>query len=805
MKTFRFVVALILAVGLSIVFNSSISGIPPLGKFLSPFHGYLQNTKLYNYEAELNFDELEADVKVYFDELDIPHIYASNSSDLHFVQGYLTAKDRLWQMDFYSRLIYGRLSEVLGNRTLKLDQMNRRIGLNRITETAYNEIKKDPELLSVIQSYTRGVNAYIETLSYAKLPIEFKLLNYNIEPWTEQKTCMVYALLSSTLSRGESDLENTNALSLFGKETFDLLFPERTGNIDPVIPKSETWDFAPIKQPTRPENISFINESIKTIINKPSSLIGSNNFVVSGQKSYTGNVLLANEPDLELTQPSIWHAAHLHTPEMNVMGVTVPGAPLILIGFNDSIAWGVTNSPRDQVDWYKVQFRNSQRDEYFYNDQWFKTSKIIEEISIKGEDPLIDTIVMVHHGPIVYDRNFLAKSGKTNYAMRWVAHLPNQSTKSLYNINKAKNYEEFEDALKYFGGPPQNIIFGSVQGDIAMNLPGKFPIKWPEQGKFLMDGSNPQMEPNNFIPFEHRLKSVNPTQGFLSSANQHPVDSTYTYYTYANKYEYYRNRRINDRLNTLNIVNVNAMKRLQNDNFNYHAYEVLPFMLEQLDTLSLSFDQSAIAKELKSWDYFNEVNLKSPIYFQIWWDLVYDQMWDEFDTITNYELTKPGTYESARILTTLDSLKFYDIVSTQKTESRKDLITVAYEAMFDSLQVLTKSSENLSWSQFKSTNIDHFLKLKPFSFKEVSVGGYKNIVNAASQKHGPSWRMVVELDPAGVKAWGVYPGSQTGNPADPDYGQMVDNWANGEYYQLLFGQDIADSEKVVIEQKFNAK
>ena len=344
-----------------------------------------------------------------------------------------------------------------------------------------------------------------------------------------------------------------------------------------------------------------------------------------------------------------------------------------------------------------------------------------------------------------------------------------------------------------------------MQGDIALNLPGKFPIKWPEQGKFLMDGSKPVMEPNKFIPFEHRLKSVNPLQGYLSSANQHPVNNRYPYYTYANKYEYYRNRRINDRLNTLNIVNVNAMKRLQNDNFNYHAQEVLPLMLDQLDTLSMSYEQSSTAKELKSWDYFNETDLKSPIFFQIWWDVLYDQLWDEFDTITSYELNKPGTYESARILATVDSLNFYDIISTNKTESRKDLINAAYEAMFDSLQVLTKNNENLTWSQFKSTNIDHFLKLKPFSFKEVAVGGYKNIVNAASQKHGPSWRMVVELDPKGVKAWGMYPGSQTGNPADPKYGKMIDNWAKGEYYQLLFGQNIASSEKVVFEQNFKAK
>jgi penicillin amidase len=805
MKTFRFVLALILSVGFALFLNSSIDGNPPLGKFLSPFEGYLQNAQVVENHKKLIFPGLTESVDVYFDELDIPHIYAQNGGVLHFVQGYLTAKDWLWQMDFYSRLIYGRLSEVLGKRALELDQLNRRIGLNRITNTAYDVIKKDSELLEVVTKYTQGVNAYIESLSYAELPIEFKLLNYDVDPWTVEKSCIVYALLSSTLSRGESDLENTNALSMFGKETFDLLFPDNSGEIDPVIPSVESWDFTPIVSPTRPQNITFINESIKKIINKPSPLVGSNNFVVSGARSYSGNVLLANEPDLELTQPSIWHAAHLHTPNMNVMGVTVPGAPLILIGFNDSISWGVTNSPRDQVDWYKIQFRDSKREEYFYNNQWFKTSKILETIEIKDENPLIDTIVMVHYGPVVYDKTFLTESGKKNYALRWIAHQPNQSTKSLYEINKAKNYKEFESALSFFGGPPQNFIFGSTQGDIAINLPGKFPIKWKEQGKFLMDGSNVAMESTDYIPFAHRLRSVNPTQGFLSSANQHPVDLTYPYYTYANKYEYYRNRRINDRLNTLNIVDVNAMKKLQNDNFNYHASEILPFLLSQLDSSNLSIEEVKIRKHLNSWDYFSETNLETPTYFQLWWDVLYNELWDEFDTITNATLRKPAVYQTANILSTIDSLSFFDILSTRKKENRIDLINLTFKLAVDSIKQLSDGGNQLTWYLYKNTRINHFLKINPFSFKEVPVGGYSNIVNAASQKHGPSWRMVVELDPEGVKAWGVYPGSQTGNPASPDYGHMIKNWASGDYYRLLFGQDISNSDKVKFKQKFIAE
>ncbi|MEO9476633.1 MAG: penicillin acylase family protein [Cyclobacteriaceae bacterium] len=791
MKTFRFLFFLVLSIALGISLNSKIENVPPLGKILSPFEGYLQNIE--KGEDPVNrVLAVESPVTVYFDEINIPHIYAENDHDAYFMQGYLTAKDRLWQMDFFSRVVMGRLSEVLGERAANFDKLNRRIGLKKMTYQVWENVQEFPEVKTGMEAYAEGVNAFIDELDYADYPIEFKLLDYEPEPWSPVKSCLAYAMLSNTLSRSEADLENTNAMALFGEELFNMMYPEQLGNLDPVIRKGKTWDFEPKKVVSNFRNI--ISKTPQTI-DKPSPLYGSNNFVAAGSKTKDGNVIFANEPDLQLTQPSIWYATHLHTPSLNTMGVTVPGTPTILIGFNNEIVWGVTNSPRDQVDWYSIKFRNKSRKEYWYNNQWFKTEKVVEEIKIRGQASQFDTIVYVHHGPVVYDKNFYGDNEKINHAMRWVAHSPGNTLTAMYKVNRSQSYQEFETALTYFNGPPQNFLFGSKAGDIAVNLPGKFPIKPEGKGKFLLDGSQTDQEWTETIPFEHRLWDKNPDQGFLSSANQHQVDSLYPYYVWDHHYEYFRNRRINDRLSLMNNIVPKDFMKLQNDNFNYHASESLPAMLDSLDTATFTSAQRSYFTQLNTWDYFNEPELLAPTYYQLWWDILYNKIWDEYDT-TNITVNKPHRYVTTQLLQNNPDFKLFDIIDTKAIETVNQLYYLSFVEAVDSLASLNNSSTKTNWAAYKNTQIPHVLKLAPFSRENINIGGGKGIVNAASKSAGPSWRMIVEMNPEGTKAWGIYPGSQTGNPADDKYGHMIDKWAAGEYFELLFGEDISQSSKV---------
>lgn len=801
MKLARFIFALGLTLSFFFYLNYKQGKIPPLGSFLSPFTGFWQNGEIDDLDVPsvLNSDYLKAPVVIKFDDKLIPHIFAENDYDLYFAQGYVTAFHRLWQMEFQVLAAAGRTAEVVGESQLNFDRIQRRKGLVYGAKRSLEAAEKDPEVLNMIQAYTDGINYWIDELSYKDYPIEYKLLDYAPEQWTNLKVMLLLKNMADMLSRGENDLENTNALHVFGAADFNKLFPESFESIDPVIPKGTNWAFDGLVV-ERPDVVFpqiFTNETIEN----PDPRNGSNNFVVSANRSTSGKVLLANEPDLSLNLPSIWYVVQLNAPGINTMGASLPGAPSVIIGFNDSIAWGLTNAKRDVVDWYHIKFKNDKREEYQYDDKWLKTEQLIEKIEVRNGQNYYDTIIYTHYGPVSYDRNFLGNGDQLNLAMKWTAHEGSRELKTLYEVNRANNYDEFIEAFKYYSGPPQNFAFGSVHGDIAVTIQGKFPIKWDGQGKFLLDGRDSRQEWQAIIPADQNATVKNPNQGFVSSANQHPVDSTYPYYAYDYNYEFYRNRRINDRLRLLDNVSVKEMIRLQNDNFNYRASESLPMMLDSLDTANMAGDKKKAYHLLKQWDYFAEPEWIAPTVYQVWWDNLYEMIWDEFDD-QNLALTKPHVFNTIYLMHNDSTGKFFDIQSTAQKESLGDLINTSFAQTLEQLEKWKVDNDaDYVWYLYKNTRVKHLLGLEPFSFDQVKIGGYNNIVNAASGRHGPSWRMVVELGQDEVKAWGVYPGSQSGNPGNPTYGHMIDDWATGNYAQLLFLSSAStESEELIFTQ-----
>ena len=375
---------------------------------------------------------------------------------------------------------------------------------------------------------------------------------------------------------------------------------------------------------------------------------------------------------------------------------------------------------------------------------------------------------------------------QVNYAFRWTAHDVSNDFRMFYLFNRGKNYGDYLDGLRYWTGPPQNVAYGDVHGNIAMWVQGKFPVKYPGQGKFLMDGRYSKFDWGPWIPQAHNIHELNPLRGFVSSANQHPVDETYPYYVYDYHYEHYRNRRINDRLTLMQAVKPEDMMKLQNDNYNYLAAENLPMMLDSLDTARMQPGRREVYDLLRKWDYFSDPDRQAPVYFEEWWGQFYSLLWDEFDTMSVASY-KPHNYHTSYLIKNTPDLAFADVLDSPKKESIKDLWTMTFDASIDSINEWRgRNSEELSWGNYKNTTIQHLMRLEPFSVSGVQIGGNSGIVNAASRRHGPSWRMVVELDKQGVKAWGVYPGSQTGNPGNPTYANMIEPWATGKYLSLRF-------------------
>ncbi|WP_332910179.1 penicillin acylase family protein [Algoriphagus boritolerans] len=355
------------------------------------------------------------------------------------------------------------------------------------------------------------------------------------------------------------------------------------------------------------------------------------------------------------------------------------------------------------------------------------------------------------------------------------------SKKTFILLNKAKNFGDYNSALDYYTSPAQNFGFASVSGDIGMRIQGKFPLKWTEQGKFFMDGANPQMEWQGYIPNEHNPATLNPERGFVSSSNQHPVDPSYPYYVFDNSYEHYRNRRLNSRLREMEQITVEDMKTLQFDDFNLQAAEALPVMINLLGTHKV--DDPAAEKylqELRSWDYFADPNQKGQTLYSIWSSEVFESIWREFREI-GVPVVLPNSYQTVELLTKSPNDSIFDIKSTEGIETAADHVKRGFDSLLVAMKKWELEEGDYSWANFKKTTIQHLVpNFNSFSVTNVYTGGGSGMLNATGSRHGASWRMIVELGPE-IEAIGVYPGGQSGNPGSKFYANFIPIWANGEY------------------------
>lgn len=784
MKWFKLFISLILTAGIFYALNTKFGQIPPLGKFLSPNQGFWQNDVseegLYN---DLSLPGLNAEVKVSFDEYLIPHVFAENEVDLYRAQGFLTAQSRLWQMEFQTHASAGRLAEIVGPAAINYDREQRRKGMIFGAENSLEAMKSDSEITTYINAYTEGVNAYINFLKPSQYPVEYKLLDYAPEEWTPLKTALLLMYMTDMLAGGDNDLEFSNLVAELGQDKFDFLFPDFFDAIDPVIPKERDWSNWEVEIPEVPEG-NYPVDPAEGFMTKPHPDNGSNNWAIGPEKSATGNPILANDPHLGLNLPSIWYVMHLVTPEKSVFGATLPGALGVISGFNEHISWGVTNATRDVKDWYQIKFKDSSKKEYWHDGLWKKTNLRVEEIAIRGSEMLYDSVFYTHHGPVSYDENFKGNgNGKTGYAMRWMGHEGQNNQRTFVQLNKAKNYDDYAQALTYFKAPAQNFVFSSTEGDIALWIQGEFPNKWEGQGKFYMDGTNPEHDWQGFIPQEHNAHVKNPVRGFVSSANQHPVDEQYPYYVFNDGYDMTRSRVINDLFRSKEQFSIEDVKALHGNNYNLLAAEMLPVFFREVNTSELDDEGLKLLAALKDWDFNYSMKTEAPTVFQIWWPKVRNKIYDELDSLDS-RVRYPFTYRTFELLRDHPDHELMDIKVTPQIEKAQDLITSAFIETIEELNELREAGRSLAWVDYKSTYVGHLLQALPaFSRFDIPIGGNSGIVNATSRNHGPSWRMIVEMsDPP--KAFGVYPGGQSGNPGSRHYDELIDIWARGDYLSL---------------------
>lgn len=806
MRILPFLATAAVATGLAAVLNFKMGGTPPLGKLLSPSHGFWKNAEpaTVSFDANLTSDFLKEEVKVFLDDRLVPHVFAKNDADLYFAQGWLHARFRLWQMEFQTHAAAGRLSEILGekvgeNSVLELhDRKFRRMGMVYAAETALKSMKEFPEGAAGIEAYTAGVNHYISQLKPEDYPIEYKLLDYAPEAWTPLKSTLFFKYMSYDLSSDFDDFEMTQLLQKVGLPGIEKMFPIQPDSLDPILPKGTPFPPAFNKpvMPATADSLYFSQSNAGQLTlnsEKPDPDNGSNNWVVGGAKTQSGRPILCNDPHLGLSLPAIWFEMQLHTPEYNVYGVSFPGAPGVVIGFNDSIAWGVTNSSRDVMDFYEIKFKDSSMNEYWYDSSWKKTEWRTEVISIRGKADFVDKIPMTIWGPVMFDQTYQSglKNGKA-YSIRWKAHDKGLELEAFRLLNRAKNHADYLAAINQFPGPGQNFIFASKTNDIAWKQQARFPAKWRRQGDFILPGWDSSYKWQSDIDINQNIHVLNPLRGFISTANQLPADTSYPYYL-GGVHDVYRGLIINRKLMGMDSISIADMQNLQTDNYNVFAEMALPLMLRKVQVESLTATSLQLLDQLKQWNYMaDEQSIGMTIFFN-WWNAFSDKVWQDEMMMVNEKISiRPKDETLLEGILKDTAYPYIDNLLTETVETLPEILAITLNGVSKNL---TEKPE--SWAGYKQTRINHLLKsLEPFSRLRLPIGGGNKIINATKSTHGPSWRVVVQMTDT-VEAYGVYPGGQNGNPGSKFYDQFVDTWAAGKYYPLwVMRENEKQAEKV---------
>jgi penicillin G amidase len=501
----------------------------------------LSGKSFYPTSGQIAVSGLKQQVRVYFDDYGVPQVLAQNEEDAFFTQGYLHAQDRLFQMDLSRRVAEGRLSEIFGRDVMDFDKLFRTIGIGRFCYNWYANIS--PKSKAVLESYTEGVNKFIDTY-YKNLPVEFDALNYRPEPWKPEHSLMLGRLMAWDLNIAwYTDYIIGEMVNKVGLEKTSEVFPDTNITIfkkpPPVVEDTasseETGAIQYLKDVSSlGKNFFTTNENYRKFFNINASHTGSNSWVISSDKSAYGKPILANDPHLALQAPSRWYEVYLKGGNVDVRGMSFPGIPGIVIGNNRYISWGLTNLMNDDNDFIILNRDSTDNTKYIYNNQLHSIDSIKEKIYIKDSVEVEFIIRTTKIGPVISDlsiRGFADYTPATNdllknklMTFKWTGYEQSDEVLCFYNINTSKSWENFKDALKDFCTPAQNFLYADIYGNIGYHAAGKIPIrKTSDNNSYIFPMAEP-IEWTGFVEFDKMPNVYNPKEGYIITANTNPFE-----------------------------------------------------------------------------------------------------------------------------------------------------------------------------------------------------------------------------------------------------------------------------------------
>ena len=852
-------------------FSIPFGMIPPLGNLLFPGNGIWDvPTEVTDYEI-LEDPNLSHDVEVYRDEWGIPHIYGYGEEDLMFALGYVQAQDRMIQMDLTRRMARGRMSEIVGPDMLDTDKFNilkmEEYWSNKTIEHLISQSLVDPVYKSIYKMLLRfadGVNKYIEN-EHNNKPFEYQFLDVEIAPWEIVDTLVFSKYMSEYFTWSYKDMQRYNDMMILGNESYNELYGFPAHYQIPVCPNYGEYDdisvpaseFNPpssssadeISIPSdnseisKTQPMSFISSFLDGLQEFPQEvermereyIIGSNNWVISGNKTASGKPLLSTDMHLGSMLPGMWYQAHLINlnpdSDLNVYGVFVPGVPVPIAGHTDYVGWGESIAAYDLIDWFYYNGINGTH--YEYKGEAKAYDLMVESIPIKGQDPEEYIVKSTVHGPVFTDLVPMPDNFSENViACKWTSYDITLDFLALYGFMHAKNVYEFDEAIRYMDLLPLNIAFGDVEGNIGIRANAKVPIRndtdlppWHTGGGDMpYNGSKGEGEWIDYLDFEDRPYCINPEQGFLSSANQYIAGPDYPNITVINDggATGYRARRINNLLAQAKEFTVDDMKTMVVDIYSVRAGNFTPYLLDVLDTLPSKSDiQLAAYNELQNWDYLMDQDLAAPAIFYVWMEAFLELTFqDEKNALGSF--SRPSDTFLEYLTKEEPDSKWFDNISTTEIENRDDMILDTFNIALEGLEEYyeTNNVSAWKWGVVHQMVVNHMMGLPGLGVGPYPASGSPYTINpsygfnfdngevsTSYSRSIASERIIVDFGNINNSV-SIIPSGERGISSSEHYTDQLEMFLRGEFHPQYFDardpetlQEWANIESIIIFKK----